>query len=98
MRIRNGHPCTCESVPLESLVPACPGCHQPLIASSNDDTYGWCLYRADGGRCTYDLNMVPPDEFLWLERDLFNSDDIPPGNGRRPIDVRKAEAWLKTRN
>lgn len=73
-------------------IPVCPVHSLPLVAA--EAGHGQCLWQGrrkfsewvDGHRVTRRERCITfgPKAWHWLPRDLFNADQIPPGNGYTP--------------
>lgn len=71
--------CGCWShIDPDTHVPCCPYCRIPLIAE------GAC---PNGRYCPTGGTPVPLPEWVWLPRDVFHGDDLPPANGWRPVTI-----------
>lgn len=71
--------CFCH-VTLDTHVPVCHLCTAPLAGlPDKPDLPGWAVCRTPG--CANDNQPVPPAEWWWAARDVFDGHDLPPWNG-----------------
>ncbi len=78
MQCRNPDACSClcHKSP-DTHVPTCPRHGQPLSPSVNEPGKGYC--RECRAR---DLHAhLPPQTWVWIDREVFSGWDLPPWNG-----------------